>query len=133
MAVTLCVEIPLVGSPDATRSKQRSKPRSKLHPTPAPAHPPPGGLFADDGPLRAGPQVAATGLLGTRLRSWRLSAVEPGTLVNTGGGDCASALLLAKSAAELARRRRGAVLDIRLPLVGFDGPPTRHRKTWCPS
>jgi len=107
-AVPLSVELPLV-MPAGVR-------KSNLGPPP----PPPGTAFANDGARRSGPILAASGLLGSRLRGWLLSKTQPGVLVNRGDGDCATALLFLKGAADLANRRRGAQLQLRVPVVGSD-------------
>ena len=103
-AVLLSIELPL--SP--------SRPRPLRRP------PPTGTLFADDVPMAAAPQLRAAGLLGTRLHAWRVARAEPGTLVNMGHGDCATALLLAKGLAEHARKSRGVELQLRIPIVGSE-------------
>jgi len=108
-AVLLDIELPLTGR----RIRTRRSP------------PPCGTLFADDGPVPSTPQLRAAGLLGTRLRAWRMAETEPGTLVNRGGGDCDSALLLARGMSEHARRVRGVDLQIRIPVVGSESSRRR--------
>lgn len=115
-AALLAVEVPLAWPGGSRRLRHRVRP------------PPTGTLFAEDG-LPNAPQLHAAGLLGARLRSWRLSIVEPGTLVHLGGGDCSSALLFARGVAEHALKARGVRLETRIPVLGVDGgrrprPPT---------
>lgn len=86
------------------------------------ADPPPAAgalLSATDG-LPVGDVLNATGLLGARLRHWRLSAVEPGTVVHLGGGNCKDVLLLANGLIERAHRERGVALNTRLPIMGTE-------------
>jgi UDP-N-acetylmuramate dehydrogenase len=120
-AILLSVELPLSPIAGARRPKHR------------PVPPPPGTLFADDGPLRTAPQLVAAGLSGTRLRAWRLATTEAGVLVNLGGGDCATATLLAKGLAEHVHRARGMDPTLRIPVIGLEAtrkqgaPPPRRR------
>lgn len=92
------------------------------------ARPPtPGTLFADpDLPGQtSGAVLGRAGIPGTRLRQWRLSAVEPGTVVHLGGGCVADLLLLAKGVADRVDRCRAVSLDLRIPLSGDD--PSHRR------
>lgn len=84
------------------------------------APPAAGALLAASDGLPVADVLQATGLLGTRLRHWRLSAVEPGTLVHLGGGTCKDVLLLANGLIERAQRERGVALNTRLPVLGTD-------------
>ncbi len=112
-AVLLSVEVPLA-FPAGTRAQ---------HDRPVP--PPLGTLFEPPDAFDLTRQLRAAGVVGSRLRAWRMAWSEPGTLVNLGGGDTRSALLLAKGIAEHVKKSRGVEPKLRLPVDGVDGPRSR--------
>lgn len=110
-AVLLSVEVPLAWPAGARRLKHRHRP------------PPPGTLFSAEEGLDIARQLALAGILGSRLRAWRMAHAEPGTLVAIAPGDTRSALLFAKGIADHVRKSRGVELQQRLSVDGVDGPP----------
>lgn len=93
-------------------------PARRLHRRPRVGPRPPGTLFKDPDHALAGEILERARLGGTRLRAWRLSEVEPATLVNLGGGSCHDALLLAKGLQARIDRARGVQLSLRPPVHG---------------
>jgi UDP-N-acetylmuramate dehydrogenase len=88
--------------------------------------PRPGALFdAPDGGKAAG-ELDRSHLGGARLRSWRLSEVEPGVAVNLGGGTAKDLLLLMQGVQARVESERGVSLKARLPVVGAE-PGRRER------
>ena len=87
--------------------------RKRLHPPPRP-----GQLFSAPRGLSPGDQLVRTGLVGTRLRDWRLSTAEPGCVVQIGQGTCKDVELLARGVAERVQRARGVELSLRIPVIG---------------
>ncbi len=112
-AVLASVEVPLRFPPGSRVVRDRQAP------------PPLGTLFDDPEGIPLRPHLLAAGLVGARLRSWRMARAEPGTLVNLGGGDARTALLFAKGMADHLRRSRGIEPAIRLQPQGVDGPRPR--------
>jgi len=91
----------------------RSRPRrSRPHPL--------GSLFADVNGRPAAEVLQRAQLIGTRLRNWRLSETEPGTVIQLGGGSCHDLQLLVRGVQARADRLRGADLSVRIPFVGDD-------------
>lgn len=90
--------------------------------------PPLGTLFGDPvvhgHPLHAGAELVRAELAGTRLRQWRVSSVEPGTVVQLGGGTIDDLLLLTKGIQERVEKKCASALEIRIPLLGQ--APTRR-------
>jgi UDP-N-acetylmuramate dehydrogenase len=71
--------------------------------------------------------LATTGLAGTRLRSWRLSETEPGTVVQLGGGSCEDLMLLCAGVRERIEKRTGVKLEFRQPARSAPiKKPSRH-------
>ena len=67
--------------------------------------------------------LRVAGLTGARLRSWRVSSVEPGTVIQLGGGSCRDVLLLAQGLRERVEKEQGVALEHRLPIIGTDARP----------
>ena len=88
-------------------------PRKRLQPPPRP-----GQLFTAPRGANPGEQLVRTGLIGTRLRDWRLSEAEPGCVVQIGSGTCRDVELLARGVAERVQRARGVELSLRIPVIG---------------
>jgi UDP-N-acetylmuramate dehydrogenase len=86
-------------------------------------HPPHSGTLFRDPPgpsldRSAGVALEHSGLLGTRLKSWRLSQVEPGTVIHTEEGSSRELLMLLNGIRERVKKTRGAPLETRLPVLG---------------
>jgi UDP-N-acetylmuramate dehydrogenase len=86
-------------------------------------HPPHSGtLFRDPkGPSldrSAGVTLANSGLLGTRLKNWQVSPVEPGVIVHSADGESRDLLMLLAGIRERVKKVRGAPLETRLPILG---------------
>ena len=84
---------------------------------------PSGHLFAAPPTKRGAPTSAAqalgdAGLLGTRLRRWRLSTEDPGRVLNLGGGTVDDLLQLFHGAKAQVERYSGHTLDLRLTTAG---------------
>jgi UDP-N-acetylenolpyruvoylglucosamine reductase len=92
-----------------------------LTPTARPTGP---GVFFTIPPEIVGPDadmgglLARTGLVGTRLRRWRMSEVAPGTLVHLGGGTTQDLQLLTQGILARVERARGFKLNTRIPTYG---------------
>ncbi len=116
-AVLLDVVVPLGPRP----------PRRVRHPSP----PPPGTLFADplqdDKIVPSRRVLESAGVIGARLRGWRLTPAEPGTLVHIGGSTCSDALLFTQGTKARAEKSRGVELHSRIPLIGQDPPAPRQK------
>ena len=79
---------------------------------------PVGTLFADHEEHPASGDLRRARLLGSRLKAWRLSEVEPGVVIQLGGGTCHDLQMFAKGLSAQAERVRGHALSLRPPLVG---------------
>jgi UDP-N-acetylmuramate dehydrogenase len=101
-------EIPISLRNDPTHPGRR-----RLRPPPRP-----GQLFAAPRGTSPGEQLLRTGLTGTRLRDWRLSETEPGSVVQIGHGTCRDVELLARGVVERVQRARGVELSLRIPVIG---------------
>ena len=92
-----------------------------MAPTTRPTGP---GVFFTVPPEIVGPDadlgdlLARTGLAGTRLRSWRMSEVAPGTLVHLGGGTAQDLQLLTQGILARVEKSRGIKLSTRIPTLG---------------
>ena len=82
------------------------------------APPAPGTLFADVDHAIVANELHRAGVLGTRLRSWRLSRVEPGTVVHLGTGTFTDLSLLIKGVKVRVEKTRGVRLEPRIPILG---------------
>ena len=82
------------------------------------APPAPGTLFADVDHGVVANELQRAGVLGTRLRSWRLSRVEPGTVVHLGAGTFSDLSLLIKGVKVRVEKTRGVTLEPRIPILG---------------
>lgn len=80
--------------------------------------PPVGTLFDDLDGTPAAAILQRAGLLGSRLKAWRLTETEPGVVVQLGGGSCYDLQLFAKGLSARSERLRGVSLSLRPPLVG---------------
>lgn len=87
--------------------------RKRLQPPPGP-----GRLFSTPRSADAGEQLLRAGVCGARLRDWRLTPAEPGTVVHTGTGNCQDIMLLVRGVTERVQRARGVKLSIRIPVIG---------------
>lgn len=89
-----------------------------------PLPPRPGRLFADPevaGRVRpAEPLLRDADVPGARLRAWRMTEHEPGTVVNLGGGTARDLHLFAQAVSTQVEKSRGIKLSIRIPVVGQD-------------
>ena len=101
-------EIPLDVRLDAEFSR-----RHRLRPPPRT-----GQLFTAPRGAAVADLLRRSGLCGARLRSWRLSDVEPGTVVQIGRGTCRDVELLARGVVERVQRTRGVELSFRIPVIG---------------
>jgi len=87
--------------------------RRRLKPPPGP-----GRIFKNAKTSDAGELLLRAGVCGARLRDWRLTPAEPGTVIHTGTGNCRDILLLVKGVTERVQRARGVKLDLRIPVIG---------------
>jgi UDP-N-acetylmuramate dehydrogenase len=87
---------------------------------------PPGVLFADEANTAIGKELERAGVLGTRLRSWRMSTEEPGRVVQLGGGSFNDLQMLIKSIRMRVEKSRGITLQPRIPVLGSE-PGRRDR------
>ena len=86
-------------------------------------HPPHAGTLFRDPPgpsldRSAGVALKNSGLLGTRLKNWRLSEIEPGTIIHTEEGGSKELLMLLSGLRERVKKSRGAPLETRIPVLG---------------
>jgi UDP-N-acetylmuramate dehydrogenase len=86
----------------------------------------PGALFADPPDSKIGKELQRAGVLGTRLRRWRLSPTEPGTVVHLGGGSFKDLQMLVKGLRMRVEKTRGLTLETRIPVLGNE-PGRRNR------
>ena len=91
-------------------------------------HPPHSGTLFRDPPgpsldRSAGVALSNSGLLGTRLKTWLVSDIEPGTVVHVEEGGTRELLMLINGIRERVKKVRGAPLETRLPVLG------RRRRT----
>ena len=77
-----------------------------------------GVLFQDPKDTKAAKELHRAGVLGTRLRRWRLSPIEPGTVVHLGGGTFKDLQMLVKGLRMRVEKTRGLTLETRIPVLG---------------
>ena len=77
-----------------------------------------GALFQDPKDSKAAKELQRAGVLGTRLRRWRLSPIEPGTIVHLGGGTFKDLQMLVKGLRMRVEKTRGLTLETRIPVLG---------------
>ena len=77
-----------------------------------------GALFQDPNDSHAAKELHRAGVLGTRLRRWRLSPIEPGTIVHLGGGTFKDLQMLVKGLRMRVEKTRGLTLETRIPVLG---------------
>jgi len=99
---------------------RRPPPRVEILPPP-----PPGALFGSVLDSTPGRELERAGVSGTRLRRWRLARIEPGSLVQLGGGSCKDLMMLVSGIRQRVEKTRGAKLEVRIPLLGNE--PGRRR------
>lgn len=87
--------------------------RRRLKPPPSPGH-----IFEASGRTDPGELILRAGVCGSRLRDWRMTPEEPGTIVNTGSGNCHDLLMLVRGISERVKRTRGTTLNTRIPVFG---------------
>lgn len=85
--------------------------------------PSPGTLFQNVNDAVIGKELHKAGVLGTRLRSWRLSTVEPGTIVHLGRGSFQDLAMLLKGVKVRVEKTRGITLEPRIPILGTNQRP----------
>ena len=88
------------------------------------APPAPGTLFADIENTQVSKELLRAGVLGTRLRNWRLSDVEPGTIIHLGSGGFTDLSLLIKGVKVRVEKTRGVTLEPRIPILGSNRKTT---------
>jgi UDP-N-acetylmuramate dehydrogenase len=86
--------------------------------------PAPGTLFADIENTQVSKELRRAGVLGTRLRNWRLSDVEPGTVIHLGMGGFSDLSLLIKGVKVRVEKTRGVTLEPRIPILGSNRKTT---------
>ncbi|MFT4977971.1 MAG: UDP-N-acetylmuramate dehydrogenase [Myxococcota bacterium] len=91
--------------------------RRRLKPPPGP-----GRIFSTPKSTDAGELLLRAGVCGARLRDWRLTPAEPGTVVHTGTGSCRDIMLLVRGVTERVQRARGVKLSLRIPVFGERTP-----------
>ena len=87
------------------------------------APPAPGTLFEDIENATVGKELRRAGVLGTRLRNWRLSTIEPGTIVHLGSGSFSDLSMLIKGVKVRVEKTRGVKLEPRIPILGSNRKP----------
>ena len=85
-----------------------------------------GTLFEEVADTAVSKEPAKAGVLGTRLRRWRLSPVEPGTVVQLGGGTFRDLQMLIKGIRSRVEKSRGITIETRIPVFGNE-PGRRDR------
>ena len=79
---------------------------------------PAGKLFSDPQDSALAKELNRAGVLGTRLRRWRLSPTEPGTVIQLGGGTYKDLQMLVKGLRIRVEKTRGLTLETRIPVLG---------------
>ncbi len=79
-----------------------------------------GTLFADVPDTTVARELNRAGVLGTRLRRWRLSPTEPGTIVHLGGSSYKDLQMLVQGIRMRVEKTRGVSLETRIPVLGND-------------
>ena len=87
---------------------------------------PPGTLFAHVKDTTVGKELERAGVLGTRLRYWRLSPTLPGVVIQLGGGTYGDLQMLIKGIKMRVEKTRGITLDSCIPVLGNE-PGRRNR------
>jgi UDP-N-acetylenolpyruvoylglucosamine reductase len=87
---------------------------------------PTGTLFEEVADTAVSKELDKAGVLGTRLRRWRLSPVEPGTVVQLGGGTFSDLQMLIKGIRTRVEKSRGITIETRIPVLGNE-PGRRDR------
>jgi UDP-N-acetylenolpyruvoylglucosamine reductase len=87
---------------------------------------PPGTLFAQVMDTTVGKELERAGVLGTRLRYWRLSRTLPGVVIQLGGGTYGDLQMLIKGIKVRVEKTRGVTLDSCIPVLGNE-PGRRNR------
>lgn len=77
-----------------------------------------GTLFQNPKDSNVARELNRAGVLGTRLRRWRLSPTEPGTVVHLGGGTFKDLQMLVKGLRMRVEKTRGLTLETRIPILG---------------
>ena len=85
-----------------------------------------GQLFEEVDDSSVGKELLRSGVLGTRLRRWRLSATAPGTVVHLGGGTFSDLQMLIKGIRVRVEKSRGVTLQTQIPVIGHE-PGKRNR------
>lgn len=78
----------------------------------------PGTLFVDIPDTTVAKELNRSGVLGTRLRKWRLSHTEPGTIVHLGGSTFKDLQMLIQGIRMRVEKTRGVALETRIPVLG---------------
>ena len=87
---------------------------------------PAGQLFEDVVDSSVARELLRSGVIGTRLRRWRLSPTAPGTVVHLGGGTFSDLQMLVKGVRMRVEKTRGVTLQTRIPVLGNE-PGKRNR------
>lgn len=87
---------------------------------------PPGTLFAHVADTTVGKELERAGVLGTRLRYWRLSPTLPGVVIQLGGGTYGDLQMLIKGIKMRVEKTRGVTLDSCIPVLGNE--PGRRKR-----
>jgi len=85
-----------------------------------------GEIFSEVADSSVSKELKRAGVLGTRLRRWRLSTTEPGTVVHLGGGSFSDLQMLLKGIRMRVEKTRGVSLQTRIPVLGNE-PGKRNR------
>lgn len=87
---------------------------------------PVGHLFQEVADSSVAKELTRSGVVGTRLRRWRLSPTAPGAVVHLGGGSFADLQMLVKGVRMRVEKTRGVTLQTRIPVLGNE-PGKRNR------
>ena len=85
-----------------------------------------GHLFQDVVDSSVARELTRSGVIGTRLRRWRLTPTAPGAVVHLGGGTFADLQMLVKGVRMRVEKTRGVTLQTRIPVLGNE-PGKRNR------
>jgi UDP-N-acetylmuramate dehydrogenase len=85
-----------------------------------------GTLFGAVADTTVARELEKAGVLGTRLRRWRLSVTQPGAVVHLGGGTFSDLQMLVKGIKMRVEKTRGITLETRIPVLGNE-PGRRNR------